>query len=299
MGLFWWGRNAGSIGAGGAGVTMLKDGNRAGRGFFAAPCLVMVRRAATAPMIRPMKIIAMSTVPLLACLSAAAAAEPPLELQIVHRPPYLIVGPDGIDGIAVRPALAAFRKAGIEVTWKEVPALRQLQRLKSNQERVCSVGWYKTAERERFAKFTRAVSQDSPWGAFANLPARPTGAMTVRALLADSRLTVLMKAGFVYGDYLDREIAGMRAQRKESHSDMPQVLKMIEVGRAQLTFAPVEEIQYYLRNSALHTGASQLITFSDMPAGYKRHLMCSMRVDDKLIARFNAALAGRRLKRAR
>jgi hypothetical protein len=263
----------------------------------------MARRAAPAAMLRPMKKIAalsaLSALPLLACLSGAAAAVPPLELQIVHRPPYLVVRPGGMDGISVRPTAAAFKKAGIEVTWREVPALRQLQRLKSNQERVCSVGWYKTRERERFAKFSAAVSQDTPWAAFANLPPSRTGKLTVRALLADSDLTVLMKAGFVYGDYLDREIARMRAQRKESHSDMPQVLKMIEVGRAQLTFAPIEEIQYYLRNFALQDRESQIITFSEMPAGYKRHLMCSKLVEDEVISRFNAALAGAKLKGAR
>jgi uncharacterized protein (TIGR02285 family) len=228
----------------------------------------------------------------LACMSGAAAAAPPLELQIVHRPPYLVVQPGGMDGISVRPTAAAFRKAGIDVVWKEVPALRQLQRLKSNQERICSVGWYKTRERTQFAKFTHAVSQDSPWAAFANLQARPAGNLTVHSLLADSQLTVLMKAGFVYGDYLDREIAGMRAQRKETHADMPQVLKMIEVGRAQLTFAPIEEIQYYLKNYALQNGESRIITFNEMPDGYKRHLMCSKLVEDEVIARFNAALAG-------
>lgn len=245
-----------------------------------------------------MKTAAISTLPLLACLSGAAAAAPPIELQIVHRPPYLVVQPDGMDGISVRPAAAAFKRAGIEVIWKEVPALRQLQRLKSNQERLCSVGWYKTREREQFAKFTSAVSQDTPWAGFANLQARPAGKLTVHSLLADSELTVLMKAGFVYGDYLDREIAGMRAQRKETHADMPQVLKMIEVGRAQITFAPIEEIQYYLKNFALHSGESQIITFSEMPAGYKRHLMCSKLVEDEVIAKFNAALASLKLKGA-
>ncbi|MHA4871241.1 substrate-binding periplasmic protein [Duganella sp. PWIR1] len=222
---------------------------------------------------------------------APAAPFEPLELQIVQRPPYLMVQADGtISGIAVKPTLDAFRKAGIEVFWKEVPAVRQMVRLKANQERVCSVGWYKTPERLRFTKFSSPVSHDSPWAGFAGPQIRLPRDITVRALLADPRVTVLLKTGFVYGDYLDREISTMRARRQETHADMPQVLKMIEVGRAQITFAPIEEIQYYLRHYANSDTESMVIPFRDMPPGYARHLMCSKRVEDQLIARFNAAL---------
>ncbi|WP_332851455.1 substrate-binding periplasmic protein [Duganella sp. S19_KUP01_CR8] len=237
---------------------------------------------------------------LLACLPAMAAASPPLELQIVHFPPYMVVLPGGaMDGIAVRPALAAFKKAGIEVTLREVPALRQLQRLKSNQERVCSVGWYKNRERQQFAKYSDALSQDTPWAAFANLPATPVGDLSAHAILANEQLTVLLKAGFIYGDYLDRAMLGMRARVQHTHADMPQVLRMIEVGRAQLTFAPIEVIQHHLKNYSTGNGETQIITFAEMPAGYKRYLMCSKQVEDGLIARFNAALAPARAKRAR
>ncbi|MES2164804.1 MAG: transporter substrate-binding domain-containing protein [Pseudomonadota bacterium] len=276
---------------------MLKSGPRQN---CATPSFGMVRGDAAPATMRAHNLIAaimtllalLLRLPLLACLPALAGAAAPLELQIVQRPPYLEVLPGGaMDGIAVRPALAAFRKAGIEVTLREVPALRQLQRLKSNQERVCSVGWYKTRERLQFAKYSAALSQDTPWAAFTNLPAAPVGETTVRAMLANERLTVLLKVGFVYGDYLDQELSTMRAQGKLTHADMPQVFRMIEVGRAQLTFAPIEEIQHYLKYYSTSTGASQIITFAEMPAGYKRYLMCSKLVEDSLLARFNAALA--------
>lgn len=245
-------------------------------------------------------------VPLIAAGIAGATAAP-LELQIVQRPPYLMVRPDhSMDGIAVRPTAAAFKKAGIDVVWREVPALRQLQRLQANQERVCSVGWYKTAARQRYAKFTQPVSQDSPWAGFASSDFTPVANATVRGLLATPKLSVLIKTGFVYGDFLDRELASMKAQRMDTMADMTQLLLMIEAGRAQLTFAPIEEIQYYLSHYSSGADATSIITFAEMPAGYHRHLMCSKRVEDELIARFNAALAplkeetaARKLKRRR
>src|SRR5471032_1804070 len=112
----------------------------------AAPCtLIEACRAGATAWRRPLFSALLS----LALLPAAASAAAALKLQIVQRPPYLIVEANGdVSGIAVQPTVAAFKKAGIAVEWQAVPALRQLQRLKDNREKVCSVGWYKTRERE-------------------------------------------------------------------------------------------------------------------------------------------------------
>ncbi len=236
----------------------------------------------------------------LALLPGLALAESPLKLQIVQRPPYLMMKPNGeVSGIAVEPTMAAIQKSGIAVEWEEVPALRQLQRLKLNKERVCSVGWYKTEEREKFAKFTHPVSQDSPWAGFANIAFNPPGGATVSAVLGDSEVVLLLKNGYVYGNYLDEKISVMRAKRMETSGDMPQLFKMIEIGRAHITFAPIEEIQYYLNKHLVSATSTKVITFSEMPMGYKRHLMCSKLVEDEVINKFNDALSIRKPALAR
>jgi polar amino acid transport system substrate-binding protein len=228
---------------------------------------------------------------LLTALPEMAMAAPVLKLQIVQRPPYLMVTHAGaVSGIAVEPTVAAFKSAGIPVEWEEVPALRQLLRLKLNEERVCSVGWYKTREREQFAKFTNAVSQDSPWAGVANIKFETPKDATVSAILANPRTTVLLKSGYVYGEFLDQQIAAMKARRESTSDDMPLVFKMVAYGRAQITFAPREEIQYYLDTRQVSATDIRIITFSEMPIGYKRYLMCSRLVEDDLIRRFNAAL---------
>ena len=228
----------------------------------------------------------------LALLPAPAGAASIVKLQIVQRPPYLMMDASGdVSGISVRPTVAAFRKAGIAVAWEAVPALRQLQRLKDNKEKICSVGWYKTKEREQFAKFSHPLSQDAPWAGLANIAFKPPPNVTVKGLLADSQVTVLLKSGYVYGDYLDQQIAGMKAQHKETTGDMPQLFKMIALGRAQIMFAPRDEIQYYLDNGSISKADTKVIEFSEMPAGYQRYLMCSRLVDDDILARFNAALS--------
>jgi uncharacterized protein (TIGR02285 family) len=229
----------------------------------------------------------------LAVLSALppSNAAPALILQVVQRAPYLMVGPGKqMSGISVAPTAAAFRRAGIDVAWEEVPALRQLQRLQANQENLCSVGWYKTPERERYAKFSDPVSQDSPWAAFASRSYTPPPNATVRAIFSDPNTKILLKQGFVYGDYLDQAIAAMTAQRMDTNGDMHQLFKMIAAGRADISFAPLEEIRYHLEHGSISGGSIRIIEFPEMPAGYPRRLMCSKRVDDGLLRKFNAAL---------
>ncbi|WP_158567943.1 MULTISPECIES: ABC transporter substrate-binding protein [unclassified Duganella] len=225
-----------------------------------------------------------------ACATVACAAGPALELHIVHRPPYLVVGPNvQVSGLSVEPVTAAFEKAHIAVVWREMPALRQLALLRKNSGKFCSVGWYKTPEREKFAKYSNPVSQDGPWVAVVS-SRFPHAAATVDDILSDANMTVLVKEGFVYGSYLDNKFSTMKAARMTTAGEMPQLFNMIAAGRADVIFAPKEEAEYYLAHGVMHAGQMRIITFKEMPQGYYRHLMCSLQVDDSDIARFNAAL---------
>ena len=93
-----------------------------------------------------------------------AGAEPLLAEQpiLVHfnvRPPFMIKHADGtITGISATPAVAAFDRAKIAYKLEEASPARQIKDLKDNEKQVCSIGWYKTAEREHFAKFTLPIS---------------------------------------------------------------------------------------------------------------------------------------------
>jgi len=71
------------------------------------------------------------------------------------------------------------------------------------------------------------------------------------------------------------------------------VFRMIAAGRAQLTFAPLEEIQYYLNAHLISATNTKIIAFKEIPAGYQRYLMCSKQVEDAVITQFNAALQAR------
>ncbi len=231
-----------------------------------------------------------ASVAALAC-SVSSAGETPLKLMVVHRPPYLVVeAHGGFSGIAIAPVVLAMKKAGIDYEMVQIPALRQLDALKNGKDRVCSVGWYKTPEREQFASFSAPISKDAPWVGVtrANFAVAPHA--TVDSLLSNSNVSVLVKAGYVHGDFLDKKIASMQSKRVSTTGDMPQLMQMLALGRADITFMPLEEVQYYIQTGLVKGAEVNVVHFSEMPAGYTRYLMCSKAVNPQVINDFNAAL---------
>jgi polar amino acid transport system substrate-binding protein len=219
-------------------------------------------------------------------------AESPLLLQIVELPPYMIIeSPTSVSGLVIAPVLAALKKGGIAFQWQIVPAVRQLVRIKNNQERVCSLGWYKTPNREKFAKYSRPIVKDSGYAGFANNQYRPGDGVALDVVLNDPAIKVLIKIGFVHSEYLDARLANMKAHREFTYADMPLIFKMVAAGRAQITFAPLAEIRYYESLGVVGKDDFHVMMFKEMPSsGVYRYMMCSLKVEDELINKFNEAL---------
>jgi uncharacterized protein (TIGR02285 family) len=223
--------------------------------------------------------------------AAGQSAAAPLILQYDSRPPFLMGRPDGsVDGVVAAPAVAAMRKAGIPIVWRHVSPTRQLANLRANAQAMCSVGFYKTPEREAYARYSKAIYQDAPMIGLANsgLSVPPEG--SVEQLLAREDVTVLMKQSNVYGPYLDARFAAMKAQRITSYEDYPQLIRLVHLGRVQITFVHEEEAEYYVSGMGYSKSDFRFIHFTGMPAGEKRYIICSRKVDPALMARIDAAL---------
>lgn len=223
--------------------------------------------------------------------ATAAFAQAPIVVQFTERPPFMKQEADGsVSGTVGTPVTQAFKKTGIPFVWQHTAAKRQLAVLQENAAPVCAIGWYKTAERERYAKYTKAISQDSPMIGLANAAfhARDNGKLA--DLLANPELSVLIKDAIVYGPYMDEQLAKMKAKRVVSFDEFGGLIKLIRLGRAELTFIPIEEANYYIESMGYTRNDFNIIHFSDMPPGQKRYLLCSMKVENAVIDKLNAEL---------
>ena len=216
------------------------------------------------------------------------------EELVVHfhpRPPYAFLVDGQLSGLSGTPIAHALKRAGIAYAIQETPAARQLAMAKESKGAHCFVGWYRTHEREHFARFSRPVYRDQPnivlFNA-ASVNAREIASLA--QLLASTDLILLSKKGYSYGPAIDAMLAGSPAPRQEVTVENVQMIKMLHARRADYIFMAPEELDPLLAAANRLKTDFSIRAFSDMPAGQTRHLMCTRAVDPALLARFDAAL---------
>lgn len=230
------------------------------------------------------------------CWSGArlSAAEP-IRLYYNERPPFKMRLPDGgIAGLALAPAANAFAQANIPVIWEELPASRQIEYVKAGKIRGCAVGFYKTAEREKYAKFTAVTSQDSQFVLFARRNLTIPESIPITNLLNNPDYRLLLKQSNSYGRLISEAILSAKAQVELSANNMANILKMIQASRADLTLVLPEEIEYYRKAGLLDPSLYRVVTVTGIPPSEARYMMCSKAVEDDMINRVNQALGAPR-----
>lgn len=224
-------------------------------------------------------------------LNQSVTAETPITVLYSDRPPFMKKHSDGtVTGFTATPAMLAFTKAAIPFDIKEASPARRLQEVKENNARVCSIGFYKNAERASFARFSNPVSQDGKMIALANIKLQTAKSVSVDAILNRSDLNILIKKNIIYGPFLESKFETMKARRIESTAEFAQLIRLIKFERAQLIFLPEEEAQFYLKESGYSRSDFNLIQFAEMPPGEFRYIMCSFKVEDAVMSKLNNAI---------
>lgn len=228
-------------------------------------------------------------VAMFACLLPAASwANDVITVNYNERPPYLVPGPDGAaTGLTGTPAANAFKAAGIPIAWAKVPTNRQLSAVKEAKGMHCAVGWFKTPEREQFAKFTKPIYRDKPWLVLANVGYSIKDGTKLEQALKAKGVRVLTKDSFSYGSYLDNLLAKTKPTITVSNGSTSQMLQLINAGSADFMFVSEEEAEYLVKQAGLSMKNFRQIRFPDMPKGGERYIMCSKNVPDDVIAKLN------------
>lgn len=224
---------------------------------------------------------------------AADSAAPPQTVTLYYydRAPYYTVAKDGaVAGLAMVPARAAFERAGIPYVLERTSVQRILERMQDDTGLSCSPGWYRTAERARFAKFTRPILRDGPTVGIARKSFTVPAGTRFSELVSTNMTLLLSTAGFSYGPYLDQQIA-----RKDpsqiihlSHGGR-RLMEVLAAGHADLALTTEEEAATFAADGA---GGPDfpIIHFPDAPLGEMRYIMCDRGVPDEIIERLDRTI---------
>ncbi len=226
------------------------------------------------------------------CPAFAAPAQ--IELMFYERPPYMVAAADGsASGLSATPSEQAFKKAGIAYHWNKLSSSRILELVRDNAIAACAVGWFKTEERLRFAKFTKAIYRDKPFLGIAPKKWVLPPDISLVKLLKNKETRILIKDGFSYGPALDAMLVNFKPKLISSSEEVVQMVQMIKANRADLTFVPEDEATFLLEQAGFRADDFNLVRFPDIPLGEKRYIMCSKKVPDAIIQKLNAEVLGK------
>lgn len=216
----------------------------------------------------------------------------PLQLHFHERRPFYVKYKDNVYGLVAGPVGRILEQADIEFEWVETPAGRQLEIIRKDASPICAVGWFKTPQRQRYAKFSLPVYQDRKLVAVTrNDNDRMNAEEDLERVFSDRRLRLLVKSGYSYGAYISKKLELLEPWMIDTTADNVGMLEMIKDMRADYCFMSEEEAYDLLVNSSLDRSAFKIIQFRDVPEGSKRYLLCSRNVDEATMDRINSAIA--------
>lgn len=214
-----------------------------------------------------------------------------ITLHYNERPPYLVTTDRGVEGLTGDPATIAFEKSNIPFQWEQTPSKRQLYLLQQNSGRDCLVGWFKIPEREAFAKYTLPIYQDEPQIALARVNnAKIPSTGTIGGIFSSPQLTLLVKSGYSYGDFIDKKIDQYNPISMETTVENSAMLKIVYARHADYFLIAPEEADGLIKSSEFDLRDFKYIHFTDIPHGEQRYILCSMQVEDEIIERLNTAI---------
>jgi len=226
---------------------------------------------------------------LLILTSTYMSAEERIRIHYNERPPYLMTVTSGlVMGLTADVARNAFQNAGIPHYWMKTPSKRQMKILRENKGKDCLVGWFKNDEREKFAKYTKAIYQNKPTiglALFSNTDIE--SGYSIEKVLENKDLVLLKKSGYSYGKYIDSAIEKYKPNSYTVTVENINMLMMLNFDRADYFFTTEEEMQGLIKSAGFSLGDYKTIRFKNMPKGNKRYILCSKKVRNRTIEKLN------------
>lgn len=225
-------------------------------------------------------------------LTPAMVAGENLKVFYFEYPPYYYRLASGQPaGLIVDKARRVFEKAGIQAQFEFIPVKRILHDIQKGRP-VASLGWFRTPEREEFARFSLPVYVNSPVQLLflREKEARFQPYDTLDALLASRKFSMGRVGGFSDGPYLDSLLARYPDKVVQVSADSVRLLKMLQAGRFDFVLIPPEEMEDLLREARMPPTDFMLRPMRDIPRGNARYVMYSKTVPPSLIRRIDDAI---------
>lgn len=231
---------------------------------------------------------------LCSALFSGATWAAPATLTVAWRdkPPYHYLEDGAAKGFLLERARAVFDSAGVPARFVNEPQKRVWANFQHGATNYCSISWYRLPEREAVAQYSQPFHEDLPHTVLIapGMAERVKAHTTLASLLADPTLTLGTVEGVSYGPALDALIKTSKNKIMSRTVETTQMMRMMTVGRASFMFADREDWEFF---SGKNPASQAIVRYDlpDMPAGMKRHIVCSRDVPQETMNKLNQAIA--------
>lgn len=225
--------------------------------------------------------------------AAEAVAAEPLTFSYLERPPYYYRDNSGdAAGFLVERTQQILAAANLEAQFISLEPSQIMFLLHRASAAHCSIGWFKTDERQLFAKFTQPIYQDQALVLLTHRSRRykfPAIA-TLEKVFADRKLTIARLGQFSYGNYVDDLLEKLSPASLFRSNEQAQLLQAIQEKSADYMLIAPEEGAMLISSAGLQKQDFVSLPLLGVPEGNQRHLMCGQGVSDRVMQQLNAAI---------
>ncbi|WP_243310097.1 substrate-binding periplasmic protein [Fundidesulfovibrio agrisoli] len=211
-----------------------------------------------------------------------------LDVSYIEYPPYYYNDNGKPKGVLLEKAVSVLQCARIEFSLNELPSNRAIDAVKLGTQAM-SIGWFKTQERETFAKFSRPIYQNKPQAAVFKKERADDFAPydTLSSLIVKSKLVLGVVAGHSEGKAVDDVIKKNPKNVYRVDAEQKNIISMLDAGRFDYILLPPEEFDNLVITHELDADAYMLKCLEDIPPGNMRYLMFSNDVSDRTVESVN------------
>lgn len=215
-----------------------------------------------------------------------------LPISYIERKPFYYTENGQPHGSLFDKVRAAAAEAKVAHQFVPMAIPRIMSEIRAGKKPYCSIGWYRTPERETFALFSAPFARDD---AFMILAKRESAGQidaypSLAGLFANKDLTLGVASGFSYGEALDKLIHDLKPKLIDTEPSHGSLVSMLAKGRFSYMFVTPEELQPLLDGAGLKAADFHTRKFADMPPGAARYLMCSKATPKPTMEAINQAI---------
>lgn len=215
-----------------------------------------------------------------------------ITVSYLNRPPYYYTYNKKPAGLLIKIQQKIFKKAKLTSKYRQIPPQRILFELKNLKIPYCSIGWFKTTQREKFAQFSLPIWQDNPSIIMYLRSAKEkfTEVHSFHQLIKMKNLIPGIIEGFSYGEVIDDLLDEQNKHVLTIPTNQKDLVKMLAAGRMDYIIVAPEEVDSLLQNADLDKSLFIIRHFADIPMGNKRYIICNRQVRAKDLDRINQAI---------